>query len=112
MAFVAEYETISVLVRRIPIRLLCSRREKPKSKGLCLAVHQCRPVSVMMHVEGFPIIHPRALKMTIGDLKSQGVNQVQTTSGKGAHTTDVASVLGDFRFEQYDVQHRDVNHRR
>ena len=39
------------------------------------------------------------------DVKPQGADQMQPAAGGGAGAGNVAAVLGNLRFYQYDVQH-------
>ena len=76
-AFVAENEAVTVGVLRIPIRPVRLGREQPEALG-CRGIDAKRfPGVVMMNIQRVPIIHAGALQVTIGDLESERMNQVQ-----------------------------------
>ena len=71
---------------------------------------ECRPVSVLVHIKGTPVIHARTAQMPVADLKSKRMDQVETRPGERAETADVAGILWNLRIEQDKMQHtRKVN---
>jgi hypothetical protein len=54
-----------------------------------------------------PIIQACPFDSFIGNIKPQGLDQVQYAAGGGAGSGDIAGVHRDLRLYHYDVQHRD-----
>ena len=52
-----------------------------------------------------PIVQSRPAYRLFTDVKAQGADEVQPTAGGGTGAGDIAAVLGNFRFDQYDIQH-------
>ena len=50
-----------------------------------------------------PVIQPRALEISIGNLKSQGLDQMQNRAGRRAGARDVPGILRDFGMNEYDI---------
>ena len=62
-------------------------------------------VFVDPNIQQLPVVQPGPLELPVGDLKAQGLDQMQAAAGGGAGAGDVAGVLGDLRLHQYDVEH-------
>ncbi len=52
-----------------------------------------------------PIVQSRPAHRLFTDVKAQGADEVQPAAGGGTGAGDIAAVLGNFRFDQYDIQH-------
>lgn len=105
MAFVSEKESVAIGVFNIPIRVFGLGGKEPEPLGSVGTRAKGFPVFVMMDIEVVPIVHPAAADLFIRNLKSEGIDEVESALGDGAKATDVTGVLGDFGIEENEVQH-------
>ena len=59
---------------------------------------------VHMQVHHGPVVQPRPFDRLFADVEAQGLNEMEAAPGGGAGAGDVAAVLRDLRFHQYNVQ--------
>jgi hypothetical protein len=59
----------------------------------------------MMHVKRVPIIHARALQVTVSNRETQRMDQMQTRTSQCAHPTNIPRVLGDLGLKKRNMQH-------
>ena len=52
-----------------------------------------------------PVVKTCPLDSLIGNVKAQRPDQVKGASGSGAGSGDVAAILGNLGFHQYDMEH-------
>ena len=102
---VPEDEAVAVLEPRVPEPALGLGREEPEPPWGGVARAERRPVRVLVHVEGEPVVHARAPQVAVGDLEAQRMDQVQARPRERAHPAHVARVLGDLGLEEDDVDH-------
>jgi len=69
--------------------------------------HEVFEALVCADVEVLPIVQPRSLQAGVRDFESKGLDQVEGGAGSEAEAADVASIGGDFRLHEYDVESHD-----
>ena len=67
MPFITKDQAIPVGVLNIPIQLVGFGGEQPQSLGRIGTLLESRPVSMMMHIQGMPVIHTAAPEVLVGD---------------------------------------------
>jgi len=106
-AFIPKNEAIFIRKRSIPKPAGCLCREEPETPRSLCALSKILPVSMLMDVQGSPIVHAGATKVSIIDDITQRMNQMQPGLRQCTHPPDVAGILGNFRLEKDNVNHRD-----
>jgi len=106
-AFIPKNEAILICEGSIPKTVGCLCCEEPKTSRSLRAVSKSLPVSMLMDVQGSPIVHARTPKVSIVDDVTQRVNQVQPGAGQRTHPPNIARILGNFRLEEDNVNHSD-----
>jgi hypothetical protein len=56
-------------------------------------------------IESIPVIHPGTTGLFTIDGKTERTNKMKPRSGRHAKTGYIPSILGNLRFEQYDMEH-------
>ena len=78
------------------VRLRGMGTEKPATAlGL---VEIALPVGVALEIHLGPVVESRSFEVLVGDLEPERFNQVKLASGGRGQTTNVASIVGDLRF--------------
>ena len=64
-------------------------------------------VQILIHpnVYQVPVVEPRALDRLVGNVKAQGLHEMQDAAGRGAGARDISGVGRDLGFNQYNMQH-------
>ena len=104
-AFVAKYQPIPVFILDVPETFRGMSRKQPKALGTRRTLTERRPIHVLMHIKGFPVVHSRAAQVAVINYESKWVNQVQPRTGQSAHAPDIAGIRSNFWLEQDDVNH-------
>ena len=60
---------------------------------------------IYLEIHHGPVVQPRPAHRPVADVEAQGPDQVEAAAGGGAGPGDIAGILRDLRFDQYDVQH-------
>ena len=105
MAFIAKDEPVAVGIFGIPVGFLCPSGKEPQSLRFFRAGLKCFPVVVVVQVEAVPVIHPAAPDLFVGNVETEGMNEMEARVGNRTEPPDVTGVLWDFRIEEDDVQH-------
>jgi CheY-like chemotaxis protein len=63
---------------------------------------------MLMHIKGPPVIHSRPTQIPVINDVTQGVDEMQSRPGDGAHAPDVSGIGRNFGLEQHNVQHEDI----
>ena len=78
-------------------------RGKEEEGGVGMLGKEGGRILVMVYVQKVPVVQARVSETLVVGRESQRVNQVQGAACHGAGAGNVARVLGDFGFVQYDV---------
>jgi hypothetical protein len=62
-------------------------------------------ILVVENLHHMPVIKTGPADSLLGDVKTQRTDQMKPAAGGGAGAGDIAAVLGDLRFHQYNIQH-------
>ena len=64
-------------------------------------------VQILIHpnVYQVPVVEPRALDRLVGNVKTQGLHEMQDAAGRGAGARNISGVGRDLGFNQYNMQH-------
>ena len=93
-------------VRVLHIRIAAGGLGGEKEAGAAVFGGEILPVVVIGDVQQMPVIQPGPLELAVVHGEAHGADQVQPCAGGGAGAGDVAGVLGDLRFQKYNVQGR------
>ena len=63
-----------------------------------------RPGGVDLDLHGVPVVEAGAAELGVGDLETEGFDEMQAGAGGGAEAGDVAGVGGDFGADEDDVE--------
>ena len=66
---------------------------------------QFRKAVIVKNFQKVPIIQPRALSVSIRDLKSQRTHKVQSATRRRTRAGNISRILRDFGLHQNDVEH-------
>ena len=104
LGLLPEYQKIALAVTYVAVYLggLGGKEEKPP---LGIEGEQLFDAVVIGDIDILPVIQPRALQILIRHFEPQRADEVQTAARGRAGAGDVARVLRDLRFNQYDVEH-------
>jgi len=106
LPFVAEQQPVASLEGSIPKGFFCVRSEEVYVLRPLLGTDEARPIRMLDHIQGFPVIHSGPPEILVRNLKAEGVNQVESAVGKGAYSAYVSCVLRYLRAVQDDFYHR------
>ncbi len=103
--FASEKQRVPAFKICLPERFLrlCGKEPNFVDGGGEGGFFKCAPIWVVDDVEAVPIVHAAALQLSVGDFKSQRVDQMQPGSDYGACAPDIPDILRYFRLEQDNV---------
>ena len=101
--FTSEEKRVAGEEVRMPVRGGGLGGEKPGASAR-MGFLPGGQVFPLVDVAGLPVVHSGAGELAGGDGKAEGFDEVEAGTDGEAGAGDVAGVLGDFRFEEDDVE--------
>ena len=104
LCFLAEEEIALVVIGNLSIAAGRLGGKQPHLANLvfCKEIGQ---IFIDPDVQQMPVVQTRPFQLPIGNIKAQGLNQVEPAARSGAGSGDVPGILGDLRLHKDDVQH-------
>lgn len=99
-------QPVSGRKRHLPETLFAASGHQPEIGRSVRTGPEGGPVVVMPQVEPFPVIHSCSPEVTIGDLETQRVNQMQPQIRIGAQPADISRILRNLGAKEDDMQKR------
>ena len=103
LGFAAEDEGVAGAIVDLGVGAGAAGAEKKKAGGL-EGIEAGLPRGMDLDVDGVPIVEAGPAELGVGDLESEGFDEMELRAGGGAEAGDVAGVGGDFGINEHDVE--------
>src|SRR5687768_4806404 len=105
--FRAEQQDVTRFVGNVHIRHLAIRGER--KDAFRLQRHPCGvEVGMDGHYREVMVVQPRTAQFGIGEVETQGLNEVEFGAGDGREADCIAGIAGDLRGVEEDAEHRSI----
>ena len=103
LGFAAKDEGVAGAVFRLGVEPRASGAVEEQPGGLN-RIEACLPGGMNLHLNGIPVVQPRASELGISDGEPQRLDKVQARAGGGTKPCNIARVGGNFRTNQNHVE--------
>ena len=104
--FLSEKQVAILRIDNIGVTMLSLRGKEEKISGRWCGMFRLKIVQTIVKgdLQILPVVQSGMSKFFVIQLEAHGPDEMKGSSDHGAGSSDVSGVLGDFRFNQYDVK--------